>query len=124
MVVMAASEADAESDNRPWWRIYNHRSRTRTNWRGVNDDRREMHVNRRWRRIPGWGLISVNGCRRNRAGNGSAGNHTRQNFSRSGPLAVAGRGMRHAARKKGTRRQSHNQRSHKIPFVIPAYVHS
>ena len=119
---MVISTADAEADNRPWRREYDHWGRTHTNRRGVNDDRRGLHVNRR-RRVPGRGLISVNGRRFDRTGDDGPGDHTRQNFSRSGPLAVTGSGVLQAAHQERCRRQSRNQRLHKIPFVISAYVH-
>jgi len=121
---MVISTSDAEADNRPWRREYYYRGRTRTNWCGINDHRRGLHVNRRWRRVPGRTLISVNGRRFNRTGDDSPGDHTRQNFSRSAPLAVTGSGVLHAAHEERRRRQSRNQRFHKIPFVITAYVHS
>jgi len=121
---MVISTSDAEADNRPWRREYYYRGRTRTNWCGINDDRRGLHVNRRWGRVPGRALISVNGRRFNRTGDDSPGDHTRQNFSRSAPLAVTGSGVLHAAHEERRRRQNRNQRFHKIPFVITAYVHS
>jgi len=111
-IVMATAETDAEGDNRPWRSYDNHRGRAHTKWRRVNNNRRGLRANQRRGRVPGRRLISVNGRWRNRVGDDSPGSHTRQNFSRSGPRAVPGRGPLHAACKKGSRRQSRNQRFH------------
>ena len=102
---MVISTANAEADNRLWRREYDHRGRTHTNRRGVNDDRHGLRVNRRRRRVPGRGLISVNGRRFDRTGDNGPGDHARQNFSRSGPLAVTGSGVLHAAHQERRRRQ-------------------
>src|SRR5436190_16068107 len=116
------SVADADAYDRPRTK-YDYRGGAHKNWRGVNDDRRGLQANRRRRHVPGRGLIRVNGCRLYRTGDHSAGNHTRQNLSRGGPLTVTGGGALYATCQERRGNQCRNEWFHKISFVIPAYVH-